>query len=177
MKIGNYWIYNTYNIDSLGNETLNSLQDSVIITKDSVINGKTYFVFEGSAFPTANPNRIIKMIARDSSGYLVHTDGKILFSSVNFTDTLRTDKDSIGVNQSSYIITYRMEQTPNQLTVPAGNFNVIDYKGTLKSLAIPATRYTHNYYAKNIGLISNSLRYVNSGGIYYERRLLRYHLN
>ena len=47
LKIGNYWIYQTYKIDSLGNESIDGAVDSVRVTKDTLINGNTYFVLEG----------------------------------------------------------------------------------------------------------------------------------
>jgi len=43
LKVGNYWIYQYFDIDSLGNATATNTYDSCYVEKDTTINGKTYF--------------------------------------------------------------------------------------------------------------------------------------
>ncbi|MEY4934662.1 MAG: hypothetical protein RIS64_1021, partial [Bacteroidota bacterium] len=43
LAVGNYWIYQQFNVDSNGNGTPTNVYDSVFVEKDTVINNHTYF--------------------------------------------------------------------------------------------------------------------------------------
>ncbi|NOU47077.1 MAG: hypothetical protein HOO86_08450 [Bacteroidales bacterium] len=175
LAIGNYWIYQSVEIDSAGNETIRPKIDSVTISHDTTINNKQYFILEGTNNPMT-PNWGIIAIFRDSSGYLVNNQGEILFTENNFTDTLyykveRNNQDTL------YSITYKMEASTNPVTVPAGIFNVLNFKGTVFTpREIPGVdnpRYLNTYYAKKVGKILQSYFYLSSP-IIIEKRLIRY---
>ena len=42
MKVGSYWVYDVYEIDSNGTEAIVG-HDSIAVTKDTLIHGKTFF--------------------------------------------------------------------------------------------------------------------------------------
>ena len=42
LKVGNYWIYQQFDIDQNGNATPKNIFDSCYVEKDTLINGKTY---------------------------------------------------------------------------------------------------------------------------------------
>jgi hypothetical protein len=176
LAVGNYWIYENYQVDTLGNETKLSEIDSVIITKDTVINNEKYFVFEGTHY-LYNENWGILYVLRDSSGYIVDNSGSIIFSSDNFIDTLSERVDTM-VGLTIYR-TSKMERSEISITVPAGTYTVIDDKCTLVIMeditGIKQTKYIHNYYAKDVGKIMSNVVYV-SGPDIIERRLIRYHI-
>ena len=44
LEIGNYWIYNVYKTDSLGNEIASDIYDSVVVVQTEWINGNEYFL-------------------------------------------------------------------------------------------------------------------------------------
>nr|MBC8147027.1 hypothetical protein [Bacteroidota bacterium] len=110
MSIGSYWIYQHYEIDTLGNETQLSVTDSVRITGDTLINSLNYRIYKGT-----KPNQwnVLYML-RDSGDYVVASDGLIYLSKSNFVDTL--NKGIIGLMSFSY----KMEQPVAAITVPAG---------------------------------------------------------
>lgn len=178
LEIGNYWIYQHYNIDSLGNETQVDRMDSVLISKDTMINDLQYYVLEGSSFPTNNGIWGPIDFLRDSSGYVVNFQGKIRFSEDNFVDTLVFDNRIYG-EDTVYTSSYKMENTAMQVSVPAGEFEVLNFKGTLYTPhnhpRIANPRYLNTYYSKNVGKVLSTYFYIHSLYI-SEKRLVRYYV-
>ncbi len=177
MTVGNYWVYQVFDINSGGNEFQTSIMDSTIITKDTLINDLKYFRFdfyENSIHPVAT------IYFRDSLKNLVNSAGEILFSENNFTDILLR-KSEILQEDTIYSMTCSMEKIGLEVSVPAGVFNnILNYKGTVvcnpKYTTIENPRYTNKYYARGTGPIFQSQIYVSGGGV-REKRLVRYHIN
>ncbi|MCX6268847.1 MAG: hypothetical protein NTW16_16095 [Bacteroidetes bacterium] len=175
MKTGNYWVYRHYDIDTLGHVTEIPLTDSVVITGDSMINGKRYFVFEGTNFPYNHNWGIVDML-RDSGDYVVSANGIIRFSQKNFTDILASKTEIIS-GDTLYTLNYRMEKTDSTVTVPAGVFGALNYRGTVKTwMKLPGIqnpRYLNTYYADNAGCILQTYFFLNNPN-FSEKRLVRY---
>jgi hypothetical protein len=174
---GNYWIYQTYIIDSNGNETLMPGEDSCYYTGDTIINTDTFHIVHN--WWVLPGDRYLK----DSSGYLI--DGGVILTVTITNDTFYTwqsNDTTIGHPYASYMIVTSLT-TP--VTVPAGTFSdVLDvanstyYNPSWYSIVNPLV--LHTLYAKNIGKISE--QYALSGELYSqhairERRLVRYHVN
>ena len=179
LKVGNYWVYENYQINDLtGEETKLAQTDSIIITREKGINGKVYFVLEGTSYPLYSPERTVLDMIRDSAGYLVNKNGTVLFSANNFTDTLARKTESIE-GQPIYNLAYVMENSSTDIRVPAGDFNALNFKGILvtpeKIQNAINPRYLNNYYAKDIGRILQTFYYV-SNPLKFEKRLVRYHV-
>ena len=178
MKVGNYWVYRHYNIDTIGHiiQTAETpITDSVVITGDTIINGNRYFVFEGTNYPVALGWGVIDLL-RDSSGYIVNAQGIIKFSKDNFTDTLAFTT-AIFNNDTVYRLSYKMEETDTIVTVPAGSYGVLNYRGTvqtkMKIPGIPNPRYINTFYAGNVGCIVETYFFLSSATI-SEKRLIRF---
>lgn len=177
LEVGNYWVYKHFEIDESGNETEKDIVDSVFITEDSIINGYFYYVFEGIS--DLGHCEMDGKILRDSSGYLVDTSGTILFAESNFTDILESHIGIIN-EDTIYYANYKMERLNNPITVHAGTFDVLNYKGTVTiPEEIPGVvypRYINNYFAKKVGKVLSSYFFIHNPKV-YERRLIRYHIN
>jgi len=115
-------------------------------------------------------------LLRDSSGYIVNAQGIIKFSKDNFSSILAS-KTEVIEGDTLYTLSYRMEDPDSVLTVPAGSFGVLKYKGTLKTAmnlpGIPNPRYLNTFYADNVGRIIDTYFYLNTSTV-SERRLIRY---
>jgi hypothetical protein len=176
LEIGNYWIYQHYKIDTLGNETILEAIDSITITKDTLIRGDNFFIFEGHS--DMGFCDLDGSVLRDSSGYLVDSAGNIFFAESNFTDTLLTYAAFID-GDTVYTIDYKMEQHDIDVITPAGSFEVLNYRGTLimheEVEDLPSTRYMNNFYSKDVGKIVSTYLFM-SVPYTYERRLVRYHI-
>lgn len=176
--VGSYWVYEHIDIDPLGQETVRAQSDSVTITRDTLINGSLYYVLEGSNYPFNGGKWGVIDILRDSVGYIVSSHGEVKLSSSNFTDTL-TVKKEMHAGEVLYTLSYRMEKEDLPCQVPAGTFNVINYKGTVVSYQdredIPNPRYLNTLYAEGVGNVLRTYFYFSSPNI-SEKRLLRYYI-
>ncbi len=179
LEVGNYWVYTYYKIDTLGNETDQNKTDSVVITKDTLINGNQYYVIEGTDYYGSVREWDVIDILRDSSGYIVNEEGKIRFSEDNFTDTLYTIV-KVYDNDTIYTITCKMEEYATSVSVPAGEFEVLNYQGTVTTpeeipgVAYP--RYVNKLYSKDVGIVFKNYILIYSNAWYIEKRLLRYNI-
>jgi hypothetical protein len=171
LKVGNYWIYQDYRIDYAGVETLRPDLDSAFIEKDTLIRGLTYYKLHEK--PYGLPSQITFL--RDSSGYLVNSYGMIQASDFNFTDTLMINNTAPAIF-TGYVT---MVGKDSLVTIPAGTFQSI----TTSLEAVPAppnpenipVRYSYEIFGKGVGKIK-SHTFLWSGGMSFEARLLRYHV-
>ncbi len=178
MKTGNYWVYAHYQIDPNGQAIPQSRTDSVAITGDTLINGKVYYKFEGTNYPWSGGRWGLLALLRDSSGYLVNANGTIKFAAGNFTDILAS-KTEIIEGDTLYTLQYRMERVAGTVSVPAGEFEALNYKGTVimpdDRPGIQNPRYINTYYAKGTGKILETYFFLNDSRI-NEKRLIRFGL-
>lgn len=179
LEVGNYWIHETFQVDTLGNDIRSLGIDSVVVTSDTLIDGeKQYFI--GSV---KYPDSTVKAYSRyrDSSGCIVNQYGKITLSVNNFTDTLHTYLSMNGNDTIEYM-NYKMENHSGQVEVPAGVFSdLLNFKGQFYSSVYYRNngRSSNRYYQKGVGTILQSYFYPSPHPpeTTIEKRLIRYHIN
>jgi|AntAceMinimDraft_9_1070365.scaffolds.fasta_scaffold06022_1 hypothetical protein len=172
MSIGNYWIYQTYLIDTLGIDQPVEMLDSISITRDTIINGNKFFVFEGDTYF----NHDYLRLQRDSSGYIIDESGKIYFSEDNFIDTLYYYEHV--QNDNIVYMTYNiMQENEVVLTVPSGTYSTLNNLGTVYVPLADITKTFGSYYANNVGQVLSEGVFVFSNSGRFESRLVRYHVN
>jgi hypothetical protein len=178
LQTGNYWVYQHLKIDAENQATPIDRMDSVIVDRDTLINGKTYFILEGTNYPFNRSWGIVDIL-RDSSGYIVDHMGKLKFSDSNFTDILASKVEVIDAD-TLYSLSYKMESEEHPYTVPAGVFDVLNFKGTVFAYedlpGIDNPRYLHTRYARGVGKVMQSYFYLHSPFV-GEKQLIRYHIN
>lgn len=172
----NYWVFETYRVDSNGVETL--LGRDTTRVSDTLINGISYKNYRYKILPSY-PHKIASLM-RDSAGFMIDPSGKIVFAVSPLNTVLRTD--SIA---NIYVSNFEMNREPSAFQVPAGSFNdVLNFQHSFsfnstanKPPNMPQTRLFHNRYAKNIGLIFQSYAYANAPDLHrFERRLVNYQI-
>lgn len=169
LKVGNYWIYQGYQIDSNGVATPENLWDSAHIEKDTIIRGNKYYklwekdVTMGMQF---------QFYLRDSAGYLVDHLGRRSCSVDHFKDTLYVDT----ANKKLCIGYTQMTGKDSLVTVPGGSFPSI----TSRMKVVPTQptdphpiRYSYGVYGKSVGMIK-SHAFFYGGGQQFEARMVRY---
>lgn len=175
-SIGSYWIYESVNLDSSYNLISSYSVDSVYIPRDTMINGKKYFIRESVTLSGSGPSpgMINLSPVRDSAGYIVSVNGYYIRHD-DFTNIL----DAYTVTTPPYASTSRMAYKDSLVTVPAGTFSTIDYlqEITILDPAYPYNRrkYNHTIMANGIGTIYKTMRFYmgfNQLGV----RLVRYHI-
>jgi hypothetical protein len=168
---GSYFIYEWYQVDSLGNETSLSITDTVYFSGDTIINGNSYAIQAGTYFGSPRVAFI-----RDSLGYIVTSSGNILFSYVNNSDTLRNVSNSMN---DIYMMTKKNNAA---ITTVAGSFTTYDQQvHYYRADGTPMTNcdsvwISHSHYDDLSGIeVSSQLAFLNpleNLCQYNERRLV-----
>lgn len=173
LKVGNYWIYQRFKIDTTGAETALDKYDSCYIEKDTVINGTTYCKMTRPRLPN---HSVYNYYWRDSLGYVVDTAGIICFSAEDFTTVFDTTYH-IETWDTVFVSTSRMVDKDRLITTPAGDFvtRTFQVRYDLEEWLTPySPRYINKRYSKDIGIICETLDIYSSDPAFTERRLVRY---
>jgi len=172
LQVGNYWIYETFRCDSGEVNCTSKSIDTSRIIKDTLINDKKYFKLIGNYHLFVDP-----LYIRDSGDYLVDHNGKVLFT---HTDSLQIFNENVvtGLGDDTVFYYYDKLISQNiQVSVEAGIFDCMDMRTSLfRALDdFQIEHQGHNYYAKNVGLIKQSVFWA-IGLDVYKRELIGYHL-
>ncbi len=179
LKVGNYWVYQIFDVDSLGQGPPLNEYDSCSITKDTVINGNRYY-YLSSLIPLND--KIHNHWLRDSLHYLVDDAGSIRFSSKDFTTAFSTVVTAMGTPPDTMAVAKeQMESGATYYNTPAGPYTTLNFKTTYEMYPgyqiYGKHRYLHQRHAKDIGIVSATIPFFAGQARYRERRLIRYHLN
>lgn len=170
LQIGNYWVYENYEKDTLGNEKNIMIQDSITITKDTLINGNKYFVLEGSYTIYNQPKWRVIDLLRDSAGYIVNAKGIKIMSNTHFDDNFFVDE----IDESTKFYE-KMTKNEGSINVPAGNFkDVITYNQ--KVILNKEEQTVPSHYAKGVGKITHTYKFLSEKNRISEKRLVKYHI-
>jgi len=179
LKVGNYWIYERFNVDASGNATTVGIYDSCYVEKDTLINNNLYFKEIRSKGLGVNYSA---SFIRDSLHYLVNNDGQILFSSQNFTDTFNSYFVTAGAATDTICqVVVKMADKELLVNTPAGSFQTYNFIQIFKMYPNWSDngnlRTIDTRYSENIGIVSETLPFYLSNSYNTERRLVRYKLN
>lgn len=170
LAVGNYWIFQGFDLDSNGVATPTDDWDSAFISKDTLINGFTYYKMHEKGVIYSSQQQIIYL--RDSMDYLVNQFGQILFAQNNFADTLYQDTAAPGL---FYSITM-MCGKDSTVVVPAGTFTTRTLQSTIVPLQpvgpVPV-RYCYTIYGEGVGKIKTH-NFFYASDKHFEKRLIRY---
>ena len=179
LAVGNYWVYETYIIDPMGNETLSGNLDSAYVSRDTSIAGNTYYIVEGSTMPTSRIGTII----RNKNNSIVNYDNSdgsdyVLFTTNNLGSILSLDT----VNSTpgfEWIMTTWINPSSVAKAVGAGLFYSYDKETEIEivlPLANAGIKKEHTYYHQDVGVVSFQYNFLSSPNI-NEARLIRYNIN
>ena len=178
LKTGNYWVYEQFKVDSLGNATAQNIFDSCYIAGDTVVKGKKYAIFVKPYFES--PFLPTITLERDSLHYIVNENGERLFSSQDYSNNLMTGFYTT-IFDTVYKIVRKMTDKNTIFSTQAGSFSTSDAQDILymyPSYSYAGNiRYMHTRYSENVGIVTETLPFYISLPYYYERRLVRYHIN
>ena len=175
LEVGNYWVYETNNVDEFGVKTYMG-QDSISISKDTTINGNKFYIMEGTFLGSS---AAIRTILKDSAGYLVDPTGIFHLSSYNFQDTIYRNVELGGIKDTLYTVVGHMEKVPNPIQVPAGIFQDVIVNKHTYTFIHPSfsrgSRSTYTYYSNKIGKIKGVKWFAKQPST-IETELIRYHV-
>ncbi|MBL7936468.1 MAG: hypothetical protein JNM51_11750 [Bacteroidia bacterium] len=185
LKVGNYWIYQRFEIDTLGNATPLAIIDSCYIEKDTVIRGNTYYKYTGPEFhslmsPTA-PSTVRSMFLRDSLSYLITSYGDILFSSQDFTTVFDSGYIITPPNDTVCKFVLKMNDYNMNIITPSGTYVTSNFQTSYNFyhnyIIYGETRYKNVRYAENIGMVTQDWGFFLANPNYWQRQLIRYQFN
>lgn len=174
LSVGNYWVYETVSIDTLGNEILSSPSDSAYVDRDTIINDKTYYIIEGDYEAKYAIGSILRNENNSVFEYLDNNTEVITFTTNNPVNIFWTFTD---LN----IFTYNLWVNSSKVNTSVDAGTYLCYEREMEVIPLLpnyqfGTRTAYRYYHKDIGVISNQFFFAASSSI-FESRLLRYHLN
>ncbi len=177
LAVGNYWIYEKSNDDTLGGMNLQGIYDSVYIAKDTFIAGEQYFKFCHTNNQFLNYFRFNHngyQFIKDSAGYLVTIEQNLLLDTVHIQDTIFIN------NMPPERLCLVPDKFSNKQFL-AGTFSGNIMK-TIYFRTAPTSYFTDTicsaYFAKGIGLVKDQYAYSGCWKYCrYSNNLIRYHLN
>ncbi|HEX8517333.1 MAG TPA: hypothetical protein VF868_14145 [Bacteroidia bacterium] len=176
LAVGNYWIYQRFRIDNLGVSSPLNIYDSCYISKDTIINGKTYFeMYRPDTYGS------FYSYLRDSSSCILNSFGKIVFSPTDFSTIFSSGYVTATEADTMAKGIFKMNNKDSLINTPAGAFLTTNFQGVY--YMYPAwnhyytIRSTNTCYSENIGIVVETLKPLFDRGFSEERRLIRYHVN
>ena len=165
LSVGNYWVYERSNCDSTWTDCHTLKNDTIRITKDTLISNQKYFKIEST-----NPlNYYVPSFLRDSLDYIVNNNGEIIMSHTDF-DTKFGEKYIVS-QDTIYHWYVQMQEEYFDIQVPAGTFNCLEKRLSFfrHQENFEHEFNTHVYYAKGIGPVYYNWMYAsNTAGIKQE---------
>ncbi|MEQ8715923.1 MAG: hypothetical protein RIC80_23115 [Cyclobacteriaceae bacterium] len=169
LKVGNYWVYDWYEITPDGQASPFNLKDSLTIEGDTLISGRRYLIRTGTFL--GNLRR--ELVFDSANSLYTYPSRELIFTldtSLEITKNFGPEENIIAVG------TYSLENTPTIVDVPAGLFECLTYAGTIESLQsgyLYGTRHNDHQYSSTIGLVSMRTYYHSSPND-LEMRLVKY---
>lgn len=172
LKVGNYWVYNTYFCEPGEMDCELQSVDTNRVTKDTVINGNKFFKIEGQYLYSQGARYI-----RDSAEYLVDPNGNVLFSDSDFSSVFNNQTITSAQGDTIFYWYYMLTDVEDPVEVEAGTFDCLDMQGSIFRAMddFEIEHHCHNYYAKGIGPVKQSSLFVSSLKV-VKRELVSYHL-
>ena len=172
LKVGNYWVYDWYEVNITSGVVTNlNKRDSIIIEKDSIINDRTYYVKSNNYL--GNVLRSKTLVFDSLSTLYTYPDREIVLT---LTKSMEVTK-KIGPKDNPIAIGYySIEDSRVNIQVPAGTFLSLNFRGRIESQQSDypyGIRYNDNFYSENIGLVKvRTYNYSSPNDL--EMRLLRH---
>lgn len=149
LEVGNYWIYDWYEVHPDGSETPMELRDTLQVEADTLIEGRTMFIRTGTFM--GQPRR--EILYDSISHLLTYPERLPIFV---FDSSQEFIRNFGPVDAPISVGTYRQKTTVETIEVPAGVFDCINFQGTIESLELDyphGTRFNNNLYARDVGLV------------------------
>lgn len=178
VKVGNYWIYEVYEIDTNGKATLLPDLDSCYVESDTMIDGKSYFKLVTNTSGWSHSTNV--NFIRPEGVNLITPSGDYYFKEEKLNTILL--EHFVTNNQDTLLRTTVYQEDGGNLAVKAGSFTTVkrvvhteNYKNQMPKG--PNFPYSNTWFSKNTGVVQRDLPTYTLAYTYHQQRLLRYKLN
>lgn len=177
LEVGNYWVYKSERYNSLEEYYFdNGVIDSVSIIGTEDIDGETYFKFRTKTTgndiesPLSNPNGVKIEYFRELDGNLINEEGVIKFTNNNYEERL------IAEHHWGTIYEILIDGMTT-INVEAGEFDCIySERYAITPEGEQLEGLDRRYYASGIGLVYDTLSYINNPTPVIIRSLVSYNV-
>ena len=181
MEVGNYWIYETFQVEENGDEFSVDL-DTMTIIRDTLIGADRFFIFHHTSQGSFTFTHLLPQFLGLKNDHVVNADGTT-FLSLRHNDTLQVA--SFGILEDLEIITMMSTENNKFIEVPAGDFEteIIDKQIWVTGPQVTEPFIQHEYYKKNVGIIWKEIVFLSidnnniTGRVGFVLKLKEYHLN
>lgn len=178
LQVGNEWNYDYFKVDANEELVNTGVKQHVEITSESLIDGENLYytltkTTTGNSIPSncaicPDDGTEISRV-RDSVGFLINLDGRILFSSQSTQEVVTGPLGHIGT------INIQLVPGTPQITVPAGTFETLDNEIFGRDIVGERFPSTYNiYYSPGVGEIKETTGPVSTQNKLYEKQLVSY---
>lgn len=172
LAIGNFWIYENFRCDSGEVDCVSTSIDTSRITKDTLINGNTYFKWEQN-YPLTG----MTLFLRDSGDYLITSYGYILFTLKDSSQIFNERFIISGLGDTLYHFFDRLNPNSIEVPVESGVYQCMDFQQSFFRVQdnFQIEHTGHRYYAKNVGLVKEAHSWMASL-VVEKRELIGYYI-
>jgi hypothetical protein len=170
LSAGSYWIYQMSEEDSSGNFTYLNMWDSIYVSKDTIMNNRTYYKMEHS-----NPNFYAwnnPVYISDSSGFLIDESGGPFLDALHLNDTIKTYYQPWS---GTY---YLIPRNFTAITTPLSTYDGVMMTWNYPNVtSIGPVFYPYRAFARGIGIVRMRTGFISWPWPASVAQLIRYHLN
>lgn len=172
LTIGNYWVYESFHCDSNEITCESNSIDTNWVTKDTLINGNTFYKIEGRRVFWKDP-----VFFRDSGDYIVDEKGKVVFTHLNTQDVFNYETVLNPANDTIFYWYFKLKNKFEDVSVQAGEFECLNFQGSLFRIYddFETEHFLRNNYSKNVGLVEQKSLFATSLHV-VKRELVGYHI-
>ncbi len=172
LDLGNYWVYERRQVDSLDVvQGAGVLVDSIFVAGDTVLNGQTYAMLRKASNGVLTNYRVYR---RDSADCIIDDAHFIHFASNTFDQIVESTYTG---GLAGLQVDYSVSSTPVTMTTPAGTFTCYVVNGAMTSIGnfpvLDEWKAPRNYWAAGVGRVRWS-EYYSQGDLGFRYELVRY---
>ena len=159
IEVGNYWIYEWYEIEPDGTTSSFNTRDSLIIVGDTLISGKRFFIRSGTLL---GGDRTELLLFDSLNSIFTYPAKEMLFT---LDDTIEETKNYGPKEDPVASGKYSLSDEVSSITVPAGEFECLNYQGLIEPLQQDyeyGTRINSNLYSHGVGLVLMKTQFYSS---------------
>lgn len=176
MAIGNYWVYNYYEVDSNGDEILILENDTVIVVGDTLIKGMQFFKISERLYATSKEKRIVYRTLQESQISDENNEPLLSYNDFNTKLAEEIKYQDEELLYEKYLVIEPFEGT---VQLPSGNFDDVINRKTVMTghlLQMPINpRILNSYYANGVGQLTYEYAYSQQNG-YFIKKLVAYQI-
>lgn len=169
LEVGNYWIYEWYEIEPNGVTTILDRSDTVYISGVINTGDKELFLREATFLGSARQSYLF-----DSANMIFTFPEREIYLTLD--NSIEQRKILGFADDPIATVIYSLEEGSDYVEVPAGRFECINFKGVIQPLREDyphGERYNFNHYSEKVGLVSMRTQFYNSPND-IEMRLVSY---